>query len=213
MLIYWIAAFLGVGFDDMDFGFGFETDVDVDADVDVGADAEAEAEATAAEEGVETARHDSALTGFLKFINVGKVPFMLVLSTLKFFIWTGSLIITTLLHLYNWTSVFILIPLFIAAVFLTKYATNPLAKFLKKTGYQGEEEIDFLGRTGNMLSTIKDGKLGIAEFLVDKNPIKLNVISEKGNEIKYGEKVVIMNETKDKKVYYVVKDYSVEDIE
>lgn len=210
MLIYWLASFLGIGFDDFDFGLGFEADVDIDPEVDMEVDTDTETDTV--EKGQEAESQENVFIRFLKFVNVGKVPFMLVLSALKFFTWAGSLITTSLLHLQTWTSVFILIPLFIIAVFLTKYVTNPLAKFLKDTGYQGEEKIDFLGRSGKMFSTIKDDKLGTAEFIIEKNPIKLTVRSENGREIKYGEKVVIMNETKDKKVFFVVKDYSIEDV-
>jgi hypothetical protein len=60
-----------------------------------------------------------------------------------------------------------------------------------------------------MLSTIKNEKLGTAEFIVDKNPIKLIVISQDGTEIKYGDFVVIMDESEDKKYFLVTKEMSI----
>lgn len=87
-----------------------------------------------------------------------------------------------------------------------------MVKFFKEIGYKGEEEIDFLGRSGKMLSTIKGDKIGTAEFVVDKNPIKLSVGSQDGKEIKYGDYVVVMDESEDKKYYLVTKEVSIRNL-
>ena len=84
-----------------------------------------------------------------------------------------------------------------------------MVKFFKEIGYKGEEEIDFLGRSGKMLSNIKDEKIGTAEFLVENNPIKLNVKSLDGAELEYGDYVVVMDESDDKKYYLVNKEVSI----
>jgi hypothetical protein len=151
---------------------------------------------------------------FLNFVNVGRVPFMLVFSMLKFFMWIGSLITTSVINVTSWglSSLLILIPIAIIAVFFTKFATNPMVKFFKEIGYRGEEEIDFLGRSGIMLSSIKDEKIGTAEFVIDNNPIKLNVKSLDGAEIKYGDYVVVMDESDDKTYYMVNKEVSIRNL-
>lgn len=205
---YWLfTLLLGVGVDDLDLGFDF--DVDVDAP-DVGADVEA----VDPEHEVTAEKSPGFFMKFLGFINIGRVPFMLVFSTLKFFIWIGSLITTSIIDVTSWglTSLLILIPLFIAGVFLTKLATNPMVKFFQEIGYMGEDEIDFLGRSGKMLSTIKDEKIGLAEFIVDKNPIRLNVKSLDGEALKFGEFVVVMDESDDKKYYLVNKEISIRNL-
>lgn len=93
----------------------------------------------------------------LHYMNVGKVPFMIVLTVFNFFTWAGSLLTTVSPHinkLGNW-SVLILIPLAIVAIILTHYATILLVSFLKKTGYHGDVVIDFIGREGLMQSLIR----------------------------------------------------------
>ena len=204
LVIYWLFVFLfGFGVDDLDLGIDFDVDVpeaDLDADIEV-ADPEHE---------VAAEKSPGFFMKFLNFMNVGRIPFMLVFTTFKFFVWIGSLITTSLINVTSWgvSSVFILIPLAIIAVFFTKYATNPMVRFFKEIGYQGEEAIDFLGRSGKMLSSIKDDKVGVAEFMVESNPIRLNVKSQNGDELKYGEYVVVMDEMDDKNCYLVSKEIS-----
>lgn len=204
--VYWLFVFFsGAGLDDLDLGFDFDVDVDTpDTDVDTDTDADA---STANDE-----------PGFfmkcLTFLNVGRVPFMLIFSTLKFFIWIGSLITTRLINVAAWGtwSLFILIPLFFIAIFFTKAATTPMVKFFKAIGYRGEDAIDFLGRSGKMISNIRGDKIGCAEVIVDKNPMRLNVRSIDGSELKYGDYVIIADESEDKKLYLVSKEISIRNL-
>lgn len=211
LVVYWLFVFFsGAGLDDLDLGFDFDVDLDtaepepLDMDADGGAD------------DVDAAReHEPGFfMKFLNFMNVGKVPFMLIFSTLKFFIWVGTLITTSFINVTGWgvLSVFILVPLFFIGLFFTKLSTNPLVKLFKEIGYKGEEAIDFLGRSGKMLSTIRGDKIGCAEFIVDKNPIKLNVRSIDGEEIQYGDYVIVADETDDQKVHLVSKEISIRNI-
>ena len=62
----------------------------------------------------------------------------------------------------------------------------------KTLGYNGEESIDFLGRTGTLKSTIENGRIGILEVAVQKDVFRLNVKSRSGNRIEYGSEVMIM---------------------
>ena len=215
LAVYWLFTLvLGVGLDDLDLGIDFDIDApevdtpDVDVDGDVGAE-EVDAEHEVAPE-----RSPGFFIRFLQFLNVGRVPFMLVLTVLKFIMWIGTLITTSfvgVVKVASWgvSSLFILIPVAVVSVFFTKFATNPMVRFFKEIGYKGEEEIDFLGRSGKMLSTVKGDKLGTAEFVVEDNPIKLIVKSQDGAEIKYGDFVVVMDESEDKKYYFVIKELSI----
>lgn len=211
LLVYWLFVFFsGAGLDDLDLGFDFDVDIDtvepepVDVDADNGTD-DVEADQD---------KEPGFFMKFLTFMNVGKVPFMLILSTLKFFMWVGTLITTSFINVTGWgaLSVLILIPLFFVGLFFTKISTNPLVRLFKEIGYKGEEAIDFLGRSGKMLSTIQGDKIGSAEFVVDKNPIKLNVKSIDGEEIKYGDYIIVADESDDKKVYLVSKEISIRNI-
>ena len=205
MLLYWLFVFLsGAGLEDLDLGFDFDVDVDSDVNVDT---AEPDGEIPADKE-------PGFFAKALSFLNVGKVPFMLIITVFKFILWIGSLITTSVINVVSWGawSLLILIPLAIVSLFFTKLATNPLVRLFKEIGYKGEDEIDFLGRSGKMLSNIKDEKIGTAEFLVDNNPIKLNVISIDGDEICYGDYVIIADESEDKRIYYVSKEISIRNL-
>ncbi|NDV78230.1 OB-fold-containig protein [Dysgonomonas sp. 511] len=195
--IYWLIAMIGgLGFDALDFDV--EADVDVDADMDIDGDV--------------ASGGAGPFFELLSFVNVGKVPFMFVVTMLIFFMWIGSLITTSLFNMASWGawSLLILIPIAIISIFITKVATQPFVKIFKAMGYKGEEEIDFLGRSGRMLSTIRDKKVGVAEVLVDANPMKINVVSIDGQEIKYGDSVIIADESDDKRIYYVSKELSID---
>ncbi|MDR0395616.1 MAG: YqiJ family protein [Tannerella sp.] len=208
LLVYWLFVFLsGVGLDDPDLGFDFDVDVP-DADV---PDVDGEMESVDSEHEAAPEKSPGFFMKFLHFVNVGRVPFMFLFSTLKFFMWIGSLITTSIINVTSWglLSLLILIPIAMIAVLCTKYATNPMVKFFKEIGYRGEEEIDFLGRSGKMLSSIRDEKIGTAEFIIGDNPISLNVKSRDGTEIRYGDYVVVMDESDDKKYYMVDKEISI----
>ncbi|NDV66322.1 OB-fold-containig protein [Bacteroides sp. 224] len=207
LVLYWLFVFLlGVGMDDLDLGFDF----DVDVPEPEASDVEVEG---AGDDDVEVPQEKSPgfFMKFLTFMNVGRVPFMLILSFWKFFAWVGSLITTQFVDVSGWGvwSLLLLLPLLVIALLFTKFSTTPLAKFFKAIGYKGEEEIDFLGRSGKMLSNIKDDKIGCAELLIDKNPIKLNVRSMDGEELKYGDYIIVSDESDDKKIYLVTKEISI----
>lgn len=203
--IYWIFVLVGVvGFDDIDLDIDFSPDIDVDVEV-----PDVEIDVSDADSHI---AGDKIPQGFflkcLSFINVGQVPFMLILSTFIFLLWIGSLITTHFFqtdHL-GWKSVFILLPLVVVGLFLTKIATAPMAKLFKEINYRGESPTDFFGCSGKMLSNIEGNKVGSAEFVVNRNPIKLNVISLNGDPIQYGDTVIITEELPNKTIYYVIKD-------
>jgi hypothetical protein len=210
LVIYWLFVLLsGAGLDDLDLGFDFDVDVPEPGTPEV--DADADIDASDGDNDVPAEKSQGFFVKFLTFLNVGKVPFMLILSTFKFFIWIGTLITTKFIDVTSWglLSLLILLPLALISVFWTKLTTTPMAKLFKEVGYSGEEEIYFLGRSGQMLSNIKDKKIGTAEFSVNGDPVKLNVMSIDGEELKYGDYVMIADESDDRKTYLVSKELSI----
>lgn len=174
-LLYWVFMFFsGDGIDtDADFHMGDVTDVDASA---------------------ETDGDVSFGSKILEFINVGKMPLMVIVTLFKFIGWILTLLSSIFLGLANWglKSVLILIPVFFITFIIMHYATKPLVKMYKNLGYNGEEPIDFLGRTGTLKSTIENGRIGILEVAVQKDVFRLNVKSRSGNRIEYGSEVMIM---------------------
>src|SRR5690606_11250880 len=104
-LVYWLfTMLLGDGFDfgDADVDVDFEgADIqDVESETDLNAEAEAE---------------PSFLSKAMDFINVGKAPFMVIVTLFKFIGWMITITSSLLFQLgnYGWKSVFILIPIFV----------------------------------------------------------------------------------------------------
>jgi len=203
LVLYWLFVLIS--------GAGMETfDVDLDVDIDANTpdiDADGDIDASEADGDISAGKEPGFFVQFMEFMNIGKVPFMLIITTLNFFMWMGALITTSVVNVVPWGawSISILVPIGIVSLLLTKFATAPMAKFFEGIGYKGEKEIDFFGCAGKMLSNIKGEKVGTAEFLIDKNPIKLNVRSFNGEELKFGDYIIIIEESEDKKIYYVSK--------
>lgn len=187
MFLYWLVSFI-FGAVDLDLGLDFDHDFDVDAGH--------------LESGI--------MSKTLEFFNIGKMPFMLLLTIFLFFIWIGSLVFTSLIDITSWGgfSVVILLPLIFCSLFLTKFASKPFIKLFVAMGYQGEDAIEFLGRSGTMISSIEGDKIGAAAFKIDGNPIRLNVRSKTGERIDRGDFVIIEDEAEGGRYYYVTKELS-----
>lgn len=198
--LYWVFTFLaGDFFGHLDLGVDFDTDIDVGADAGVDVDGSGE------------------LSGFekaMQYINVGKVPFMVVLSVFKFIAWIGTLVSSVALNTFSWgwKSALLLIPVFILTFFLTRLATRPLVKIYRHMGYNGEEAHDFLGRTAVMRSDISGTKIGNAELRINTDLIRINVQSKDGASIRYNQDVTIVDEIKARNIYIVEAEVNLNNI-
>lgn len=199
-VIYWITTFL-VG--DL---FG---DAGIDSDLDVsGADIDTDLE------GGDSGADQSVFQKALEFVNVGKVPFMVVYSVFKFVAWIITLTSSVVLGLtaWGWKSVFILIPAFLVAYVITRYVTNPLVKVYNAMGYNGEEPHELLGRIARMKCTISGNVIGAAELKIQSDVIRINVQSKTGESLGYDTEVMIKGESADKKFYLVVPEINLSNI-
>ncbi len=201
--LYWIFTFIAGDF------LG-DMDVDVDVDADGGADYDTDTEADIKGEGTEK----SFFTKAMEYINVGKVPFMVVYSTFKFLAWILTLVSSLILGTaaWGWRSALLLIPIFIITFFITRFATKPLVKLYRVMGYNGEDKHDLLGRIAKMRSTISGEKIGAAELVINRDVIRINVKSKSGNIINYNDDVMIASESPDKRYYYVVPEITVDNV-
>lgn len=200
--IYWIFTFIaGDLFGDADVDAGVEmdgADVDTDTETDVG----------------DSVGDKSAFQKALEFVNIGKVPFMVVYSTFKLIAWIVTLTSSIAFGLasWGWKSILILIPVFIVAFFITRYATKPLIKVYHAMGYNGEEAQELLGRIARMKSTISGNTIGAAEVKVQSDIIRINVKSKTGDTIAYDAEVMIADESADKKFYLVVPEVNLTNV-
>jgi len=200
--LYWITTFIA---GDLFGESGVDGDVhgaDVDTDVDADADAD------------DVSGDKSFIQKALEFVNVGKVPFMMVYSVFKFTAWIITLLSSILLGLtsWGWKSVVILLPVFFVAYFITRFATKPLIKVYDAMGYNGEEAQELLGRIARMKSTISGDTIGAAELKIQSDVIRINVQSKTGESIAYDAEVMITGESSDKKFYLVVPEVTLSNI-
>ncbi|MBX2921048.1 MAG: DUF1449 family protein [Chitinophagaceae bacterium] len=201
--LYWIFTFIAGDF------FGGDTDVDVDlhgADIDTDVDGDADLNDSVGDK--------PFFQKALEYVNIGKVPFMIVFSTFKFIAWIVTLTSSVALGLasWGWKSVFILIPVFFVAFIITRYATKPLVKVYHAMGYNGEEGHDLMGRIAKMRSTISGNIIGAAELVIGSDVIRVNVQSKTGEVLEYGADVMIADESADRKYYMVVKEVNLNNL-
>jgi len=192
-MLYWLFTML--------LGDGLEmdgTDIDFDgADV---RDVELSAEGEAAAE-------PSLATRAMDFINLGKAPLMVIVTLFKFIGWIITLVSSIVFNLadFGWKSVLVLLPVFLLTYLLMHYVTIPVVRLYQKVGYTGDEALELLGRSGKMRSAIRGDKIGAAEFVIQRDIIRLNVKSLNGETLDYGDNVAVTGETDGKKYYYVTK--------
>ena len=202
--IYWLITFVaGDLFGDSGVDGDLPTQgVDLDADMDADADAD------------DVVADKSIFQKALEFVNVGKVPFMVILSVFKFLAWIITLTSSVVLGLasWGWKSVVVLVPVFFVAYVITRYATKTLIKVYHAMGYNGEEPQDLLGRIARMKSTISGDKIGAAELKIQNDIIRINVKSKTGDVIGYDAEVMIAGESADKKFYLVVPEINLSNI-
>lgn len=198
--LYWITTFIA---GDLFGDSGGDGDLHgADADIDVDGDAD------------DVSGDRTFIQKALDFVNVGKVPFMMVYSVFKFIAWIITLTASVFLGLSGWgsKSVVILIPVFLVAYVITRYATKPLIRIYSAMGYNGEEPQELLGRIARMKSTISGDMIGAAEVKIQSDIIRVNVKSKTGESIKYDAEVMIAVESSDKKFYLVVPEITLSNI-
>ncbi len=200
--LYWIITFIA---GDLFGDSGIDGEAHgADVDADLGGEGDAD----------DVTGDKSFLQKALEFVNVGKVPFMMVYSVFKFTAWIITLASSVLLGLtsWGWTSMVILVPVFFVAYFITRFATKPLIKVYDAMGYNGEEPQELLGRIAKMRSTISGQTIGAAEVKIQSDIIRINVQSKTGESIAYDAEVMIAGESMDKKYYLVVPEITLANI-
>ena len=204
IFLYWIVTMLfGVDFDmDFDVDFDVEIDTDLDIDTDTGMDTsnlsfDDVANAEVKKENIIKDRRKELKWWqiILVYFNFVELPFMFTFTfwilcwwflTVFFTYWTGS---------YDNAFGFVIFAAaIIPSLILTKILTAPFKSFFKNFNKDGEESIDFVGRTGVTLSKISGDRIGTVKIVIQSSPLTIYGKSLDGELIESGQDVLIIKE-------------------
>jgi len=195
VLLYWLLMIVGLfDFDTIDGHFDFHKDVHLSGDPDAGG-------------------HDVPSNGggwlhsVLHFLNLGDVPLMAVLSVLTLTCWTFSILAN---HHFNpeysllWGGV-LLIPNLLICLVLTHFVTLPLRVVFRKLNQDQDAKIEVIGQVAKVTSGEANATFGQATIDHEGVPITLNVRAPAGTVFHRGDRVLVIEEDREKHTYQVVK--------
>lgn len=189
---------------DVDFDVDADVDVDVDADVDMDVDANVDADTDiAADSGVS----GNVFVDVLGFLNVGRVPFMIVVMTL-FTTWgfTG-LIVNEILNVNTAPSLFFWISCsaaLVCSVLGTRYLSLTLSKIFPESD-PPTKDLHLLGLQGRVISGQITPTFGTARVQVPDGhtlTVKCRVKPDEPNPVK-GDIVILINYDPEKRIFDV----------
>lgn len=196
VLLYWIGVCLGAL--DMD-----SFDVDVDHDVHVETDVHHEFDKDVHADG-----SGGALMGVLRFLNVGDVPLMLILSIFTVTLWTISMLAN---HWINPGAAVIPALLILgggvfASAVVTRIVSTPFRAVMRKLRSEEERQEPIVGRAGRVTSTEVSAAFGQVEIATEGAPLIINArIHEGSARLVKGDECLVIEEDQPRGLYYVRK--------
>lgn len=189
VLLYWMLVIFGA-VDISSVDIDIDVDVDMDADVEIDADGASEASV-------------SWLNYILRFFNLDKIPLMVFLTFVAIPMWVISIMVN---HILGNSSVLIslalLVPNFIVSLIIAKPLTIPFVKMFSYLENSTEGSPDLMGREGLVIIGANSTKMGQGDVLVSGSNYRINIKTKNGS-IKKGQKMLVINESKNEGVYIV----------
>ncbi|PRY90631.1 OB-fold-containig protein [Mongoliibacter ruber] len=186
MLIYWLVVIFT--------GFDFEV-----------ADLDAEADLSNPEVGV--AEGQGFWNAFMEFFYIGELPVMFIISIVVFTMWLINVNVTAVFGISDSLLGFLVyIPGLVVSMLVTKVVARPFVKLYGHFNHKGEVAIDFIGKTGRVVSPIGKNKIGQIEIQIESDVVKVYAKSIDEDFIKFNETVIILEESSDKK-YFLAQKY------
>ncbi len=190
---------------DVDFDVDADVDFDVDADVDIDVDADVDVDADTGAVAASGASSNS-FADVLGFLNIGRVPFMIVVMTL-FTTWGSTgLMANELLKVKNIPSMFwisCMIAL-VCGVLGTRYLSLTLSKVFPESD-PATKDLHLLGLQGRVISGQITETFGTARVQVPDGhtlTVRCRVKQDESNPVK-GDTVILVNYDSDKRIFDV----------
>ncbi len=198
IIVYWLSVIIGAL--DLDFlNIDFDADVEVDADLDVDVDAEGEVSTETSTEGVLV-----SLNSILAFFNLGKVPFMILMSFFILPLWMISIMSNHLLLNESFLfSLLLLIPNIIVSLLVSKVLTTPFAMLYTRMSKNKEDGFEYSGKMCTIIIPANHARIGQAEIHHNGNTFRINVLTHEGVALDKGQSGLIINYIENKKCYLV----------
>ncbi len=206
IIIYWLFVVIGamdINVLDFDVDADADVDIDVDADVDLDADTDVDTDADV-ESDVDTQGAIISLNSVLSFFNLGRVPFMILMSFYTLSVWTISISINYVLHNQSVPfSLLLLIPNLIVSLFVAKILTTPFAIIYTRMAKNSDDNFEYQGKMCMTIMPVSENKIGQAEIEHNGSRFRINVITKEGTAMEKGESGLIIDFIASKKCYLV----------
>ncbi len=140
------------------------------------------------------------------FLNIGKVPFGLVISLLVINFWMLSMFVYLLpIKATGPLSLLVLVLPLIVSFFVTKLELIPLRMFFKNANMDSEKESQVLGAYCELMCELATGRLGQARIKRNGASIVINVKVEGDQVFEKGEIGIVTSKDQEKNIYYIRK--------
>ena len=205
VLLYWVTVILGVldlEFLDLDLNADLDADLDIDADIDLDTDMDLDADMDGGSADIQTS--GGLFFGFLRFIHIGDVPFMIIFSSLVLVMWVCSILSRHYLSGSGWLwGLALFVGSFVLSMIATKFLTWPIRNLFSRLNKDHGEAIKPVGKICTVVMDVSGDRLGQAELETDGAPLLLNVKAWKDSVLKKGELGVIIQYEKNENLYMV----------
>ncbi len=192
--LYWFVVILGaVGLDSLDFDLDLDGEPDIDVDLDLDTDG--------------GLLHAGVGTAIMKFLHIGTVPLLILLSVFVLTLWAIGVIS------YRWIGdwgiflqLLMVVPFALGAVLLTKLITAPVSVVFQKMQEQEEAEqhVNLIGQRCVVVSLTADHKHGQVEVQTDGAPLRLNVVTNDAAAVlNKGDEAVLVEKDDTQSVYTI----------
>ena len=197
----------GMDFGDAEVDADADVDVDVDAEVDIEADVDADAEVDA-DADADAEGHSGSFIDILGFLNIGRVPVMVVLMSL-FATWgISGLIANALFNVAanpNWLWASCIVA-FLCSFVGTRYLTFGISKLFPESE-RAITDVQLLGMRGRVISGQITTTFGTARVQVPDGPaltVNCRIKTDQVNPVK-GDTVILVNYDDEKRIFDVKK--------
>lgn len=146
------------------------------------------------------------LSSVFRFVNLGDVPAMIVISLQALCMWVFAMIAN---HYWGNESlvrglVFV-VPNIVLSAVVTRYLTWPMARFFRALNREYDEHRPLLGRTCVVLTSEVNDQFGQAQIATRGAPVVINVRTTEPKPLRKGETGLVVREDKDRHLFFIRK--------